>query len=247
MQLLTNLFQKKYSVYELTHLWCHENEVPHTAEKQGISTNDTAKEEAFSTSNALQLYVLDEQTKGRGRGNNQWLNGPSGDALTISFSLEMLRPPQPIATPLIGLAVAKALNKSFHLPNLSLKAPNDIYLKDKKVAGILVEVAQMGEKFRLIIGLGLNVFSAPDEISNAGCLAQEHRPRKKTWFKFLDQLQTEVRLASQESMGSHLSGSQRKELLKLLNKNPILTEKYLSISPFGDLSTNTKVISWRDL
>ena len=75
----------------------------------------------------------------------------------------MLSPhsPQPIMAPLIGLALLKSCQ--FVWPNLklSLKAPNDLFLMHKKVAGLLTESIQQGDKHRLIIGLGMNINDHP--------------------------------------------------------------------------------------
>ena len=50
------------------------------------------------------------------------------------------------------------------------KPPNDLYIKDKKIAGILPEILDQGAGRALILGLGLNVFSHPAGIPNAGHL-----------------------------------------------------------------------------
>ena len=57
----------------------------------------------------------------------------------------------------IGIAVAEVLETQFNLP-VKLKWPNDIYLADKKLAGILIELAgQSHAQCDLVIGLGLNL------------------------------------------------------------------------------------------
>ena len=252
--ILTNLVEflfywlkPSFSVYDETRKWLKKKSIPHFVEKEFTSTNDKAKAEAFSISEPIKNYLVDQQTNGRGRGSNSWDNPKPGDSLMMSFSFAIDGNPQPIATPLAGLAMAKNLEQVFALQNISLKAPNDVLLGGKKVAGILVEAVQMGSQCRLIIGLGLNVFSKPQTQEQAGFLKEGTRVTQTKWRRFLDQLQLDLKLASQESLGTHLSDNQRKEILRFLNNNPNLTDPYDSLSPFGDLSSGVQVTSWRDL
>jgi BirA family biotin operon repressor/biotin-[acetyl-CoA-carboxylase] ligase len=56
----------------------------------------------------------------------------------------------------ISLGLADFL--SHHVGNVSVKWPNDIYVDDRKIAGILIETAISGGKFsRAIVGIGLNI------------------------------------------------------------------------------------------
>ena len=96
--------------------------------------------------------VAAEQRAGRGRFGREWLS-PAGN---LYLSL-VLKPPQPLSfwpqyTMLAALAVASAL-ESVPAGPVGLKWPNDVLLADRKVAGILAEVA--GE--HLILGIGVNV------------------------------------------------------------------------------------------
>jgi BirA family transcriptional regulator, biotin operon repressor / biotin---[acetyl-CoA-carboxylase] ligase len=93
-----------------------------------------------------------EQHAGRGRFGREWFS-PAGN---LYLSL-VLKPPQPLSfwpqfTMLAALAVASAL-ESVPAGPVGLKWPNDVLLADRKVAGILAEVA--GEY--LILGIGVNV------------------------------------------------------------------------------------------
>ena len=56
----------------------------------------------------------------------------------------------------ISLAICKALGQ--HIGDLSIKWPNDIYWRDGKIGGILIEVTLQGNKVKdCIIGIGLNI------------------------------------------------------------------------------------------
>ncbi|MFK7777037.1 MAG: biotin--[acetyl-CoA-carboxylase] ligase [Gimesia sp.] len=116
------------------------------------------------------LVLTGKQTAGRGRGNNSWWS-PDG-ALTFSLVVDVtqLKIPiekQPLIALATGLAVCESLDK--HLPDykLQLKWPNDVFLQDKKVSGILVETAASLPGL-VVLGIGLNLnntfFSATDEL-----------------------------------------------------------------------------------
>ena len=47
--------------------------------------------------------------------------------------------------------------------------------------------------------------------------------------------------------GAHLTPEQRDRILIGLNQYPNLSEKYVSVSPFGDLVSEKKTTSWREL
>jgi BirA family biotin operon repressor/biotin-[acetyl-CoA-carboxylase] ligase len=130
------------------------------------STNDRALQLAKEPAAAARMLVLtDKQTVGRGRGANSWW--AADGALTFSvllkadaISLPPSRWPQlALAT---GLAVADALEESLgRNAAVALKWPNDVYLRDRKVCGILVETAD-GQSARLVIGVGINVNNRAD-------------------------------------------------------------------------------------
>jgi BirA family biotin operon repressor/biotin-[acetyl-CoA-carboxylase] ligase len=111
-----------------------------------------------------------EQTVGRGRYSRQW---DSASGLDLSFSIVFIPEVKLTALSVItiyaGLAVFRVL-KPLLGNGLKLKWPNDIYFKDKKICGILCELAlNISEKPAVIIGIGVNVnrMDFPDNISNA--------------------------------------------------------------------------------
>lgn len=105
------------------------------------------------------VAVAEHQTEGRGRLGRTWVDDP-GASLLCSV---VLRPTRPVAdwpqfTAVAGEAAAEAvLRVSGRLP--AIKPPNDLLLDGGKLAGILAE-AQDG---RIVLGIGVNVGSAPHE------------------------------------------------------------------------------------
>lgn len=81
------------------------------------------------------LLVAEQQTAGRGRLGRQW-QSQAGDSLT--FSLGLLLAPADWAG--LSLAVGVCLAEALH-PEVRLKWPNDLWLGDRKLGGILIETA----------------------------------------------------------------------------------------------------------
>ncbi len=113
------------------------------------------------------LVIADEQTAGRGRGSNEWWS-PRG---CLMFSLAIQRtedlselPPYSLA---VGLGVRSAIASELPGHGVKVKWPNDVYVGDRKISGILIEVPP-GDPGKLVIGIGANVNNstrdAPDSI-----------------------------------------------------------------------------------
>jgi biotin-[acetyl-CoA-carboxylase] ligase BirA-like protein len=243
-----SLFKDKvFSVYHTTQKFLFENNLNHETFDSIASTNDIAKDEAFLISSDLKVYLADAQTKGRGRNTNTWQNSPKGSSLLVSFSVLCKSAPQAITAPLFGLAVYECLQNNFPSEHWSLKAPNDIYFKDKKIAGLLIETVQKGIDHRLIIGLGMNIFSAPNEIKTSSYLAKGVPLNKKSWLAFFHELITAMQKTSTTCLAPNLTLNERERLLKALNTNPLLNSPFKMVSPFGDLVSEDSTISWREL
>lgn len=105
------------------------------------------------------LVYTDFQTGGKGQRGNVW-NSEDGKNLLFSFYLKpkMLVPKQAyMLNVMVGLAVVDVIQKATGL-SCELKWPNDVYINDKKLAGILVETS-LGQSSisEAVIGIGLNV------------------------------------------------------------------------------------------
>ena len=105
------------------------------------------------------LYTFN-QTSGRGQRGNNWYTG-EGQDLALSFSLQLQNFPASMQFDLniiFSLAAVEAI-ECFIKPCF-IKWPNDIYYKDQKLAGLLVQGAIQGKEMsEAILGIGLNVNS----------------------------------------------------------------------------------------
>ncbi len=106
------------------------------------------------------LLVAQQQTAGRGRLGRQW-QSQAGDSLT--FSLGLLLAPADWAG--LSLAVGVCLADALH-PDIRLKWPNDLWLADRKLGGILIETAstvagEPGAARYAVVGVGINLAPRP--------------------------------------------------------------------------------------
>lgn len=130
------------------------------------STNDDALALGHGGASEGTVVLAEHQTAGRGRRGDAWVSPPGTNLL---FSL-LLQPTVGLATwtrlpHLAGLAVCRALESQFPaLTEPHLKWPNDLYLDDRKLAGILVESRSTGGRPPCaVVGIGLNVNGLPAE------------------------------------------------------------------------------------
>ena len=120
------------------------------------STNTEAKKLLIQGEGEGLIVTANCQTAGRGRKNRIWLSPVGG----LYFSL-ILRPRiRAENAPLLGLlgacAVARSLS-ALGVENVSLKWPNDVLVKQSKIAGILSDTVSLGsEVIGAVIGIGVN-------------------------------------------------------------------------------------------
>lgn len=125
------------------------------------STNLVAEEMIKKGAPPFSLVVADSQTEGKGRLGRTWITR-AGTALALSWILY----PEPgrlqpetlgILSGLAPVAVAEVLQEKYSL-EAEIKWPNDVLVKGKKAAGVLVDVRWNGcEVTDVVLGIGVNV------------------------------------------------------------------------------------------
>lgn len=116
------------------------------------------------------VVFAESQRKGRGRMDRKWVSSKGGIYFSLLLKPSFLLIQQvPQITLLMGLAALKGIKKVTGI-ECSVKWPNDIFLKNKKLGGILCEVnAQMDKVNFVVVGIGINV-NTKDLPSNATSL-----------------------------------------------------------------------------
>lgn len=145
------------------------------------STNTWVKAHAADIDN-LTMVLAREQTAGRGQRGNSWESEPGAN---LTFTV-LIRPEQFEAPRQFGISEAVALGitdalKELYDVDACVKWPNDIYVGDKKICGILIEHS-LSCRFitQTIIGAGINInqeqfFSdAPNPVSVRQLTGQMH-------------------------------------------------------------------------
>ena len=149
------------------------------------STNHRAKslllqQEALGAQKEILLVTTDYQTAGRGQRGNSW-EAERGKNLLFSLAFYPMHIPasqQFVLCELISVALCEVLSR--YTDGIRIKWPNDIYHRDHKLSGILIEHDIEGTYIaRTIIGIGLNVnqahfaSDAPNPISLSQILGHE--------------------------------------------------------------------------
>jgi BirA family biotin operon repressor/biotin-[acetyl-CoA-carboxylase] ligase len=126
------------------------------------------------------LLVAEQQTAGRGRLGRQW-HSQRGDSLTFSLGLAL----QPVdwsgLSLVVGISLAESLDPAPRDGQLvGLKWPNDLWLgkpgAERKLAGILVETANLGKLRYAVIGVGINIRPVALPVHSAAPAARAPMP-----------------------------------------------------------------------
>lgn len=138
------------------------------------STNTEAIEQAKKGADEGLCIVAQEQTAGRGRQGRAWASGKDAG---LYFSI-VLRPRidnrfVPLITLMTAVAVYDVLRDIGLEPDI--KWPNDLHINEKKICGILAEVAETPKGRAIIVGTGINLNSSnyPPEIVDTATSIEE--------------------------------------------------------------------------
>jgi len=105
------------------------------------------------------VCLAEYQSAGRGRRGKSWVS-PLGGGLCLSFAWRFERGAESLEglSLSVAIAVVEVLENDFLIKNLKIKWPNDIFLDDKKLGGILIDVmGEAGGPCWVVVGVGLNV------------------------------------------------------------------------------------------
>jgi BirA family transcriptional regulator, biotin operon repressor / biotin---[acetyl-CoA-carboxylase] ligase len=123
------------------------------------STQDLARVAAQAGASEGWTVVTDLQRAGRGRQGRSWV-APSGEALLVSIVLRPAIDVLPKLSLLAALAVAGGIEAVGGIAP-DLEWPNDVLLRDRKLAGVLLE---RPANPAVLVGMGVNVNQAPADL-----------------------------------------------------------------------------------
>lgn len=218
------------------------------------STNSYSKEHCGDWPKPT-IVVAKHQTGGRGRGKNTWDDEGEGRSFLSTWCMELMEgPADPRWTLGIGLYLFESMTEAFKPVRFSLKEPNDIYIGDKKVGGILVEATSQGELHYLHVGIGINVFSYPASQTNTAthlnAFLGSTGLTPESWMQFLEffggrLLHFEKKAVSAENGWlQRLSG----RLAEAMNRHPSHQENPVKqVQGDGTVILERGEINWKEL
>lgn len=204
------------------------------------STNITAKELARQGAEHGTLVVAETQTAGRGRRGRAW-DSEKGSGIFASL---ILRPELPLRrVPMLTLAAGIALVEALHKQGLKdawLKWPNDVWIGQRKLAGILSELT--GELDRMdfvVVGMGINVQQAQFSEELVNCATSFYREtgfkqnRAELLAQVLVEIQKVLPLLAETDLGPLLSAWSRHDRLQGQQVNVIEIDRQYTGTALG--------------
>lgn len=202
-----------------------------------INKNDIVEDITF--------IITQKQTAGKGQQNNKW---ESQDFKNLTFSI-ILKPihinagDQFIVSQIVSLSVLDYL--THYIKDVIIKWPNDIYVKNKKISGILIEHLIMGMEINFsVCGVGINInqnkfiSDAPNPISLNQITQKEYNLEIEI-EKFYTIFENNLNLAYESAQNintrylDNLLGYQQKR--EFIANSTKFKGKIIGVSEFGQL------------
>ena len=216
--------------------------------KEVESTNIEAKKKFSQTRTNIALFSHN-QTNGKGRSNNVWLS-KLGD-LTCSFLIKEKFLVNKVGqlNILACVSLILVLKKIYKQINFKIKWPNDIYVNEKKIAGILIESKVSGNFLEyFILGFGLNIVSHPKgllyDTTSISKFSNELEP-KKIFLNLADTIEGNLKLISDNkfSILQNIWIKNSKDFgkeIKIKQNNKFFSGRFISLNKFGSMVLETQ-------
>ena len=169
---------------------------------EASSTNDLAWEAADRGAPEGFVVFAERQMAGRGQYGRRWESAPyQGLWLSVLLRPRLTLNESPQLTLLLARVAATTIREETACA-VMIKAPNDIYMAGRKIAGVVVEGRTASDKsYVAVAGMGINVNQAPEDFSpvlqaTAGSLRMatgRQIPRGPLAIALLRKLETEYR------------------------------------------------------
>jgi BirA family biotin operon repressor/biotin-[acetyl-CoA-carboxylase] ligase len=187
-----------------------------------------------------------EQTRGKGQRNKEWVS-QTGQNIAMSIVLEPdgLLSSEAFLLSMMAAVAVRELVSTYTTDNIKIKWPNDIYWRDRKAAGILIENVWQGNEWRCaVIGVGINVNQTEfGELSAKAASLKEIAGRELKPLQLAKQLctimedQFQLLIANPsaivESYTSYLY--KRNQIVKLRKQNRVFEATIKDVNKNGEL------------
>ncbi|PPR78090.1 MAG: Bifunctional ligase/repressor BirA [Alphaproteobacteria bacterium MarineAlpha2_Bin1] len=138
------------------------------------STNELMKDLALKSFPEGTLIHAINQSKGKGRSGKVWESQKGNLFFSVLLRPKVLNQEISQLSFVSSLAVRQALsNITNDTRNFTLKWPNDILYKNKKISGILLESSPCRNNNQVdwvVVGIGINIINIPDNLDYVTCL-----------------------------------------------------------------------------
>ena len=137
------------------------------------STNQYLNSKSLDGAASAYLVLAEHQTKGQGRRGRTWVS-PFGGNLYLSLLWRFQEGPAQLGC--LGLVIAVAIVRVLNqmgITDAGVKWPNDIYWRDKKLAGILLEMrGESSGPSAVVIGIGANIAMPINKVDSIDVIDQ---------------------------------------------------------------------------
>jgi BirA family transcriptional regulator, biotin operon repressor / biotin---[acetyl-CoA-carboxylase] ligase len=144
------------------------------------STNDLAHQAGINHAPSPAVFIAEHQSAGRGRSGRHW-SSPKGLGLWMSVLLRISHPQRlwPRLTTVAATIIAHTLGSTLGLP-IRIKWPNDLWIDNAKLAGIIAETGSSAQGPYAVLGVGINVLHSisdfPPELQSTATSIKIHSP-----------------------------------------------------------------------
>ncbi|MBR5341361.1 MAG: biotin--[Erysipelotrichaceae bacterium] len=124
---------------------------------ESLNSTNTYLKEHYPELEDLTFVFAEYQSEGKGRNGRKWLSD-KGESLMFSILIKdqtLIQKYQSLSV-ICAYTILKVL-KDYGIEDVMIKWPNDVYVKDCKICGILLEAVSREMIEALICGIGLNV------------------------------------------------------------------------------------------
>ena len=200
------------------------------------------------------VVVTSHQTRGKGTDTNTW-ESEKDKNLTFSVILypAFAADQQFVLNKAISLGIYNFLKTELPQSPVSIKWPNDIYIGDKKVCGILIQNSIIGYKFDyVVVGIGLNVnqeifiSDAPNPVSLKMITKKDYH-LDEVLDKLLNSIFEKYSLV-QQNKGRLIENEYYQAMYRLMEWHPYrinnvqITARITGTSPYGQLMMQTQAL-----
>tara|TARA_B100000029_G_C17521442_1_gene940048 strand:+ start:899 stop:1648 length:750 start_codon:yes stop_codon:yes gene_type:complete len=200
------------------------------------STMEEAKKIHLSNYQFL-IFESDSQKNGRGRLSNNWIS-KSGN---IFFTIKILTKKDPKFFFQLGIITAIEIKKTielFNIQKVKLKWPNDIFIENEKIGGILIESFYQNQYKVCLVGVGINFLSSPQNLNYKTNYLKKYNNKidKNDFIQTLYKNILNAYIEWDPNINSHLIKNYKKNLMYLGQQIKITNNKKIIYGKFYDIT-----------